>query len=38
MTRKEALEDAKARFDTQVQEETHTLEINNDAFQEEQKM
>jgi hypothetical protein len=38
MTRNKALEDAKVRFDTQVQEEMHTLEIDNDAFQEEQKM
>ena len=38
MTRKKALADAKTRFDTQVQEEMHTLEINDEARQEIKKM
>ena len=38
MTRKKALEDAKARFDLQVQEEMHVLELNKDAAQELEKM
>ena len=38
MTRKKAMEDAKTRFDKQVQDELNELETNNDAIQELEKM
>ena len=38
MTRKKALADAKVRFDTQVQEDLHALEINDVAKLEIEKM
>jgi hypothetical protein len=38
MTRKKAMRDAKTKFDAQVQEELHALEICDNAVQELQKM
>jgi hypothetical protein len=34
MTRKKAMEDAKTKFEAQVPDELHRLEINNDGSQE----
>jgi hypothetical protein len=38
MTCKKAMQDAKTKFDAQVQDELHALEICNNATQELQKM
>jgi uncharacterized protein YaaW (UPF0174 family) len=38
MTRKKAMRDAKTKFDAQVQDELHALEIRDNAVQELQKM